>query len=177
MKQFKESRLLFEFGNRWHVFKLDEHRDYRERIGKIDDTKAVDFIGILDDSELYLIEVKNYRGDRIKFKDKLLKGALHKELAQKIRDSVACIIGAYRTSSVPEHWAAYAKLLCNKKREIRIILWLEYDLPPHPYLRKKMNNFLGARVFKQKLKWLTNQVQVENVDKQALPDVKVSNLG
>jgi hypothetical protein len=143
----------------------------------MEETKAVDFLGILDECELYLIEVKNYRGDRIQFKDKLLKGELHKELAQKIRDSVACIIGAYRTSNEPEHWARYAKLLCNKKREIRIIFWLEYDLPPNSYLRQKMTHFLGAKVFKRKLKWLTNQVQVENVDKQALPDVKVSNLG
>jgi hypothetical protein len=145
MTRFEEEYLAFEFGDRWRVFKLDEHQDYRERIGKLDETKAVDFLGILDDNELYFIEVKDFRGHRIENKDRLLKGTLpechylegkcqlHKgklplsvELAQKVRDSVACIIGGYRNSSQPEHWAPYAKLLHDKKTKIRVILWLEY---------------------------------------------------
>jgi hypothetical protein len=46
MTQFEESHLIFEFG----------------------DTKAVDFVGIWDDKELYLIEVKNFSGHRISSK-------------------------------------------------------------------------------------------------------------
>jgi len=35
-----------------------------------------------------------------------------------VRDSVACIIGAYHSSSFPAHWAPYAKLLCHKDKQI-----------------------------------------------------------
>jgi hypothetical protein len=143
MTQFKESRLLFEFGDRWCVFKLDEHRDYRERIGKLDETKAVDFLGILDDKELYFIEVKNYRGDRIESKDKLLKGELQQELAQKVRDSVACIIGAYCTSSEPEHWAPYAKLLCNKRTPGYFVVSIR--VTQSPIIKKKNDGFLQCK--------------------------------
>jgi hypothetical protein len=195
MTRIEEGYLAFEFGERWRVFKLDEHRDYRERIGKLDETKAVDFIGILDDKELYFIEVKDFRGYRIESKDRFLKGKLPDcqliegecqllkgelplsvELAQKVRDSIACIIGAYRTSSEPEVWAYYATLLCNKKRSIKVVLWLEHDLPSHLTLRRKAMESVSANFLKPKLKWLTHSVFVYNSKKFDLPDVKVKNL-
>ncbi|KHD07682.1 hypothetical protein PN36_03325 [Candidatus Thiomargarita nelsonii] len=188
MTRIEEGSLAFEFGERWCVFKLDEHRDYRGRIGKLSETKAVDFIGILDDKTLYFIEVKDFRSHRIANKDRLLKGKLPEcqlikgelplpiELAQKVRDSVACIIGAYHSSSFPAHWAPYAKLLCHKDKQIKVILWLERDLPSHPSLIKKTRAFLKANVFKQQLRWLTSHVRVESMDEQRLPDVKVSQL-
>ena len=193
MTRIEEAYLAFEFGNRWRVLKLDEHRDYRERLGKLEGSKAVDFIGILDDFFLYFIEVKDFRSHRIENKNRLLKGKLQEcqliegkcqwfkgelplsvELAQKVRDSVACIIAAYRTSSEPEQWAPYVKLLCHK--EIRVILWLEYDLPNHPSHRNKVKAFLSPKWFKQKLKWLTTHVYVESMAQHTLPDIKVSNL-
>jgi len=61
MTRFKEGFLDFVFGERWEILKLDDHRDYRQRIGKLESTKAVDFIGILDQEELYLIDVKYLR--------------------------------------------------------------------------------------------------------------------
>jgi len=195
MTRIEEGNLAFEFGERWSVFKLDEHRDYRGRIGKLTETKAVDFIGILDDNTLYFIEVKDFRNHRIANKDRLLKGKMPDcqliegkcqlikgelplpiELAQKVRDSVACIIGAYQSSSNPAHWTPYAKLLCQKEKQIKVILWLERDLPSHPSLIKKTRAFLKANVFKQQLRWLTSHVRVENMEEQRLPDVKVSQL-
>ena len=76
MTRIEEGFLAFEFDNHWRIFKLDEHRDYRERIGKLEGTKAVDFLGILDERELYLIEVKDFREYRIENKDRLSKGEL-----------------------------------------------------------------------------------------------------
>ena len=61
----QEGFLDFNFGVRWGVFKLDEHHDYRKRMEKVNETKAVDFVGILDEQELYLIEVKDFRQHRI----------------------------------------------------------------------------------------------------------------
>jgi len=172
---------------------LDEHRDYRKHIGKLDGTKAVDFVGLYDNEVLYFIEVKDFRGHRIENKERLLKGKLPScqlvngecqfdkgclslpiELAQKVRDSIACIIGSCRTSSEPEVWLPYANCLCHQK--IKVILWLEHDLPDYPLLRKKAMASISTKIFKQKLKWLTAKVLVCSSDKQGLPDVKVSNL-
>ena len=65
------------------------------------------FLGIWNKSELYLIEVKDFRHHRIETRDRLLKGELAAEVAQKVRDSLSCIIGAYRTSENPDHWKPY----------------------------------------------------------------------
>lgn len=176
MRRFKEGYLAFDFGPRWQVIKLDEHRHYRERLDKVTGTKAVDFIAIFDQKELYLIEVKDFRRDRIANKERLSSGALAIELAQKVRDSLACIISANHTSSRPEEWRLYAKLLCNAKRRIKVVLWLEHDLPPHPPARKKMLQSVRPNVFRRKLTWLTNRVFVFSRDNPGLPDVTVSNL-
>lgn len=195
MTRFEEGYLAFEFGEKWRVLKLDEHRDYRKQIGKLEETKAVDFIGIFENKELYFIEVKDFRGHRIENKDRFLKGKLPEcqliegecqllkgelplsvEFAQKVRDSVASIIAAYRTSNEPDDWTPYATLLCNKKISIKIVLWLEHDLPPHLALRRKAMESVSANLFKPKLKWLTRHVFVYNSKKFDLPDVKVNNL-
>jgi len=195
MTRIEEGYLVFEFSEKWQVFKLDEHPDYREKIGKIDETKAVDFVGIFNNETLYFIEIKDFRGYRIENKERLLKSQLPScqlvndecqfdkgslslpiELAQKVRDSIACIIASCRTSSEPKDWFPYANLLCQKKREIKVVLWLEQDLPPFPLLRKKARASINTKIFKQKLRWLTSKVLVCSCDKQGLPDVKVSNL-
>ncbi len=177
MSRFAEGSLEFDFGNKWRVVKLDEHRDYRDRIGKLESTKAVDFLGILDEQELYLIEVKDFRGHRIETKDRLSKGELPIEVAQKVRDSLACIVGAYHTSSEPEYWQPYARLLCHRDRGIKIVLWLENDpLPSHRRARQKAKASISGNVFKQKLTWLTSHILVCGSGKKDLPDVTVSNL-
>lgn len=177
MIRIDEEYLAFEFGDRWQVFKLDEHPDYRERIGRLEGAKAVDFLAILDERELYLIEVKDFRGYRIENRDRLLKGELAIEVAQKVRDSLACIIGAYRTSTLSEHWEPYLSFLCDRHGSIKIALWLEEDLPPpHPRLRQKAKASVETKVFKQKLTWLTRRVLVCGGSREGLLDVRVSSL-
>ncbi len=96
MKRIEEEYLAFDFGERWKVFKFDDHRDYQRMKDTLEGTKAIDFLGVLDKKELYLIEVKDFRQHRIETRDRLLTGELAIELAQKVRDSLACIIGAYK---------------------------------------------------------------------------------
>ncbi|WP_069470306.1 hypothetical protein [Candidatus Marithrix sp. Canyon 246] len=176
MTRIEEGDLLFEFGDKWRVLKLDEHPDYRNKISKINKTKAVDFLAIFNNQTLYFIEVKDFRRSFIENKDRLLKGKLAIELAQKVRDSIACIIGSYRTSNTPENWDLYAKLLCHQKKQIKVVLWLELDLPNNPSMTQKFMASINTNKFKKKLTWLTYKVLVCNTKKQALPDVKVRNL-
>ncbi len=178
MSNFEEGFLEFTFSERWNVLKIDEHYDYRAGIEIVDNTKAVDFLGIFDHNELYFIEVKDFRGHRIENRDRLLKGELPIEIAQKVRDSLACIIGAYHRSNTPETWEPYAALLCNKHKRINVIFWLEESLPPlHPTLREKALASTRTKIFKQKLAWLTQYVLVCGNYKQiGLPEVTVKSL-
>jgi hypothetical protein len=174
---WEESALRFEFGNRWHVLKLDEHPDYRNRIEKLSGTKAVDFLGILDNDTIYFVEVKNFRGHRIENKERLQDGLLVDELGQKVRDSLACIISAHRVSSENELWKKFVDILCDKQKHIKVIIWLEQDLPNHPTQQRKTLNNISSTKFKSKLAWLTPYVMVGSLDNnKVLPDVKVDNL-
>lgn len=175
MTEFEESRLKFSFADTWQVFQLDSSRFYRERLSaQVEETKAVDFIGIYQQEVLYFIEVKNFKGHRIENKDRLEKSALSTEIAQKIRDSIACIIAANRTTAEAETWQEYKNLLCNPKNTLSVVIWLEQDLPKHkPYHHQ---NLVEMGEFKRKLSWLTSKVFVMNHKDCKLPDVMVENL-
>ncbi len=87
-----------------------DHSFYRDRLEKIDGTKAVDILGILENKELYFIEIKDFRKYRIENRNRLLKGELFIEVAQKIRDSIACIVCAHRMGNDTDLWKDYAEL-------------------------------------------------------------------
>jgi hypothetical protein len=56
---FTEEKLRFDFDDEsWHVVKYDEEPIYRKKIGKLDDTKAVDFVGVCDGEGCFFIEVR-----------------------------------------------------------------------------------------------------------------------
>jgi len=175
--RIEEGRLAFEFSDNWRVFKLDDHRDYREKIEKVDGTKAVDILGIFNETDLYLIEIKDFRGYRIESKDRLKDGVLAIEIAKKVRDSLACIVSAHRTSSDREYWRPFARHLCNPDRGVKVVIWLENDPdPPNLQLRRKARAAISSDVFSQKLSWLTGRVLVCGSDEAHLPDVTIYNL-
>lgn len=178
MTRIEEGNLVFEFGDKWRVLKFDEHPDYENISGVVNGTKGVDFVGIFNDQTLYFIEVKDFRGDRIRNKDRISKGELVIEIAQKVRDSIACIIASSRTSNKADNLLPYAKFLCNQKKDIRVILWLEQYLPRNIYNKQIIIKSVNRNTLKQKLKWLTSKVLVCSINshKECLPDVKVSNL-
>ena len=95
MKIFKESGLVFEFSERWNVLKYDEHRFYSYLSGS--GFKGVDFIGILDQKQIVLIEVKNYNdrfpADLYKPMDGLLAnpGIYAEHYSRKFKDTFQLI--------------------------------------------------------------------------------------
>ena len=65
MSNFQESGISFKFSSpQWAVVKYDEHLAHKKVSNALQPTKAVDFLGIHDDRQLFLVEVKNYRGIR-----------------------------------------------------------------------------------------------------------------
>jgi hypothetical protein len=176
--EYIEGALRFEFAASWVVQKLDAHPAYRERIQKLSNTKAVDFVGTPDGNQLFFIEVKDFRGHRIENKARLATDELAIEIGEKVRDSVACLVGAHRTApSGSDEWAKFAALLGNKRKPLKILVWLEEDEPPGPLShQRKARAGIGTSIFQKKLFWLTQHVLVCNSAENPLSDVKVSNL-
>ncbi len=150
-----ESRLNFIFDdNHWtDLVKFDEHPDYEKVKKNVSETKAVDFIGILNQKSVYFFEIKNLKDYRIDSKKRLNTNAedLTNEIAQKVRDSIACIVGGCRNSTNDkELWNNVLRFLSTKN--IFVILWLEQD----DILNKdkfKISNY--QLKLQSKLKWLT----------------------
>lgn len=176
MTAWNEGYIRFEFGSAWNVLKLDEDAGYRSGIEKVDETKAVDFAGMYDKGDLFLIEVKDFRKYRIPNKQRLSSGELAIEVAQKVRDSLACIIGCHRTNDASAVWTEMAKILMDRKKEIKVVIWLEHDLPSHSQSRNKAIAGIGTDVFKKRLFWLTKKVLVADSNNNILPNVNISNL-
>jgi hypothetical protein len=163
MLSFDEQKQKFTFDDgRWWVVKYDKHRDYRERIAKLDGTKAVDFVGLQDgeDGVLYWIEVKDFRGYRIQNKDRLSGAGLAQEVAEKVRDSLAGVVAAYRTSAEPEEWKPFVRALSRKASSVHVLLWLEEDAIRRPPGRRGNDAQVLSQKIKQKLRWLAARVFV-----------------
>ncbi|MGC1376523.1 MAG: hypothetical protein WA821_09875 [Anaerolineales bacterium] len=159
---------------KWVVLKYDDETAYRERIHKLSGTAAVDFVGA-HSGNLYLIEVKDFREYRIENQKRLTSGELAIESGQKVRDTIAGIIGAYRTSD-SQKWDGFAKTLIAINKVVKVVVWVEYDLPSYDKARKKVLAFIQTNVYKQKLSWLTSQVLIANQANNAVPDLVVRNL-
>jgi hypothetical protein len=163
MPPFDEQHQRFTFDDQqWTVVKYDGHRDYREKIAKLDGTKAVDFVGLHNgpDGVLYWIEVKDFRGYRIRNKHRLSDGELAAEVGHKVRDSIAGVIGAYRMSGQWEVWRPFVRAIWRRDCTIRVLLWLEEDNIPGPPGRRQNASQVQAQLLRDSLGWLTARVFV-----------------
>lgn len=174
---FAEGNLQFSFDSSWQVVKYDDTPLYRAGVGVIPETKAVDFIG-LRKGTLFLVEVKDFREHRIENEYRLTEGELAVEIAQKVRDSVAGLVGAHRTTADPASIAPLVRVLVKADSEIKVVIWLEHDLPEYPSKREKVKMSVEGNAFKKKLRWLTPKVFVANVNNNVLQEagMTVRNL-
>ena len=168
MRQFNESGLVFKFSDDWEVFKLDEETYYTEKIRKhVPETKSIDFIGYNDNKNiLVLIEVKSFRGYGNRTNIERLTGKsddLTVEVAQKIRDSIATIVGGARNSTnLSEIWKKYVNHI-NSNKNLKVMAWVELDTSTETALnRSKVNISTRRKVLRKRLAWLTSDVIVYN---------------
>jgi len=125
-----EGRLCFSFDGDWKVIKWDDHAAFRGGLMRFESTKAVDFVGVLADA-LWLIEVKDFRRYRIENKERLASGALAREVARKVRDSIASLVWACQREPLDRRdIGPFLRTLLGCKQKIPIVLWLEEDRPP-----------------------------------------------
>ncbi|HFA50104.1 MAG TPA: hypothetical protein ENJ95_13930 [Bacteroidetes bacterium] len=165
---FQEKNLQFDFDkNHWtYLLKFDGARDYKNASANLQNTKGVDISGILNKNSLVLMEVKDYRGHRIKNKPKFTDGqeALWLTTAHKFKDTISVIVGAARNSThEKETFQSYLEFLKNEGRELVFILWLEQDTPLAKKNRKVKSDrqeYVLQQKLKRSLKWLTTKVKI-----------------
>ncbi|MBD3589518.1 hypothetical protein [Bacteroides sp. GM023] len=168
MKEFKESGLIFRFDDRWEVYQLDEEADYRQKICKqIPETRCIDFIGFNEaDKILLFIEVKGFRGYGDKKNVQRLTGEkddITVEIAQKVKDSLATIIGGARNSTnLPDVWKNHVEHLIENGN-LKVIAWVELDVSTENLLRRAKTNMSTKRKeLRKRLTWLTSDVDILN---------------
>ena len=169
-----EGSLRFEFGENWLILKLDDESAYRNWLEKLDGTKAVDIVGIYEQDKLHFLEAKDFRGYAIENKKRLISGDILVEVAQKVRDSVSCLITASRLPSQHDLVLPYKTLLCDEHTKIFVTLWVEFDQS----LQAKAKAAIQNKLLKEAFRWLGSncKVQIANIDNNLLPDLIVTNL-
>ena len=100
-------------------------------------------------------------------------------MAQKVRDTVAGLVGAARNESnnlKPSVLAEAGRLLVDRRQEVRVALWLEDDAAVDARTWKQELDTLTEKI-KKYLSWLTPRVLIISlrVTPHKLDGVTVSN--
>jgi len=164
----QEQHLQFQFPSDWQVCKYDEQNHfYHNQIRRCQGTKAVDILA-WSGTEFFMIEAKDFRGDRIDNKVRILKGELISEVTQKVRDSIAGLYGAYRCFN-EELQPFYHPLFYGKHQPVKVVLLLEEDRPPDRAKSFKYRRSQLEKNLKTQLKFLGVHCHIHNCN-----DVPVS---
>lgn len=174
----------FEFGDQWTVaFKYDGSRFYREgseRLkGHVDEipqsTRAVDVVALHEGIGLLLLEAKDFRGHRIANKSRIRDGEVALEVALKVRDTVAGLVGAAR-KPVNEFSSEVLADALKHGQVVTVVLWLEDDAQSDETRAKQQLTTLNA-LLKAKLAWLNVKTFVlSSRVKNRLSHLAVTNL-
>jgi hypothetical protein len=174
--KFEESKLRFIFDDtKWSVIKYDDHRNHASI--KIKEHKAIDFLALYKANTIVLFEIKSFRKHRLdpETQARMANGAeeLTTEIAQKVRDSIAGIVGAGRNFDSVEHieWSQISKKLIKGDNHVYVIAWVEEDMPKG-YLKERhqAKSTVNIDKLKNKLKWLNVKVSVRNIDNMPIFD-------
>jgi hypothetical protein len=150
----------FEFGDSWTVaFKYDDTDFHQKEATKLQglidgvphSTKAVDVVGIHEASGLLLLEAKDFRGHRIANKPRI-EGEVSVEVAVKVRDTVAALVGAARKPETEFPSGTLAAAL-RQGKDVAVVLWLEDDTFKNAVRAKVSLSALNQRL-KSLLSWL-----------------------
>jgi hypothetical protein len=132
--QLDEGQLRFVFGDEWQVERYDRgelgeqgHSYYRNQVSRLPNTKAVDFMALLNGEDVYFIEIKDFRNYRIENKTRLTSGELALEVAHKVRDTLAGLMGATRNESPATILSETTGLIINRTKTVRVA-----EHPYHP---------------------------------------------
>lgn len=170
-----EGRVRLAFGGRWFALKWDDSGAFQKGIGRVQGsvdgvdqgTRAVDVVGILDESQLYLFELKDFRTifapGHPPQTNALAYGGRWKELpleiALKVRDTLAGLAGVVSLDSPPSLAGAIRK---TSGRPVVVFAFVFQDLVRRnePEQKRKARDSELLASLRQKLAWLTRTVFV-----------------
>ena len=180
MSNFQESGINFKFQSpKWNVVKYDEHLAHKKVSNALQPTKAVDFLGIHDNRQLFLVEVKNYRGHTHDAETQEVLQAKGEELmrriAVKVRDTITTVTNSARFSTNDEDFfTRINQLLLDNQKKIVIIACIELDIAGEKEHKARMSVWMQK--LKQKLAWLhaakISINPIENIS-AVLPDTEI----
>ncbi|MFM9950407.1 MAG: hypothetical protein ACKV1O_20895, partial [Saprospiraceae bacterium] len=157
------------------IIQYDKTTDCKNLQHAIPGTKAVDFIGVLQKHTLTLslFEVKNFRAHRIENKARMNNGELAEEFAQKVRDTMAGIVGGAQNSShLKDTWKKHIKLISGS--EVHVVCWVEEDRgSTYSHVKKNRHKARSSGLvqeIKRKLSWLTTKVMVADTGNNPYKD-------
>lgn len=180
MKIVDVERIRFEFGDTWtFVEKYDDSAVFRDGIGKLPGSKAVDIVGV-HERHLYLIEVKDFRGHAIENKDRQQED-LAIEIGSKVRDTISGLIGAHRRGKTG--WVEVcANLLVTGIKTpdvVHVVGWVEdaAPRPGEPENKRRVRRGTLKHQLEQRLAWLTSRARLESpLAPNLVPDVIARSL-
>jgi hypothetical protein len=152
----------FEFDDetpfwKWVLY-ADNNKDFLKVKNVVKGTKSTDFLGIYlgnDLNESFLLEIKYYADENF-LPD--TDQEILSDLAQKVRDSLACLIAGSRNST---HFSAqYSEwIVASQNSNARLYVAFFVDFPKAWTQNKiKATQGIFLRSLKQKLNWVTGNI-------------------
>jgi hypothetical protein len=125
MPRVSEGSITIDFPDDFIVQKLDDTTFYKKHFQSlVQGLKAVDFLAFdPKKSELWLIEVKDYRAHR-----RTKKIDLVDEVTQKVLSSLSCLIAMRANANVPEEKTFAEQAI--KKARLKVVIHLEQPDKP-----------------------------------------------
>lgn len=164
----EERPFRFDFDDaKWQIVQYDAPGGlYRKVIEpRVEDTKAVDFLGVYKGHTLVLFEIKGFKGymHSQENKNRLSNGGqeICTEISQKVRDSLAGIVHGGRMVNT-DFWNIALDILSKPKKRVIVIAWLEQDpnLSPVWIDRRKAANPIIRQTLQKKVNWLTSNPDI-----------------
>jgi hypothetical protein len=181
-RTLREGDLDFTFDPGWTLIRhWDREAVYAALDAQVPGSRAVDFVGVRADPEaIFLIEVKDYRSSeghgttRRKLADDGRE--LADIVAEKIRDTVAGLLGAARVDRDPD-WQQTRHALAEN---VWVVLWIEHaGLAADSEVYKKRSR-IGAGVLEDSIqrrcRWLKAKAIVCSRDAACLPGLTVKSV-
>jgi len=164
-QEITEGALRLIGADGWQLLKWDESTYFRQGIGKLcgelegraEGTKAVDVVALFAERQLYLIELKDFRGHRIENKERQIR-ELPLEIALKVRDTLAGLVGQVALGvEVLDASGAELRALLPVQVPVRVIACVAED-PARDARKSRVIASERLQRLKQRLSWLTHKV-------------------
>jgi hypothetical protein len=162
--ELQEGRQRFSFDERWLVAKYYQESPSKALQKAIQPSKAIDFCARTSSPDaVFFIEVKDFRTHHGENRERVdgSTGELASEVAQKVRDSIAGIVGAVRTNPDP-FWSRIGKACASPRVDLFIVLWLELDSYGQTAQQMKPRLDAHLKKLKEQLRWSGAHVMLLN---------------